>query len=225
MMRLVSSALISCLGLALVAKVESFTATVQPQQQQRSLSSSISFSTSTTLVVNGETAVKNNASDDVVDVDTYVRCGKCQTAYPITENELGGGRGRRLECSVCGHTWFQSKDRVMSLKQGFEMIELPQDDLERIQENLSQGKPAGFLGEAKVYVGNVPFECHEDDLMVEFSKVGEVGEVSLVRDEEGRNRGFGFVTMRTKEGGQAAIEQVDGAVVRGRRIAVRDANH
>jgi len=52
-----------------------------------------------------------------------------------------------------------------------------------------------------------------------------VGDVSLVRDEEGKNRGFGFVTMRTKDGGQKAMEKLDGTAVRGRKIAVRESNN
>jgi predicted Zn finger-like uncharacterized protein len=161
---------------------------------------------------------------DVAMPDTYVRCGKCQTVYPITEDDVGRGRGRRLECSVCSHSWFQSKDRLMNLKDGYEMIPLPSEDLTRIAANIEQGKPAGFVGEVKIYVGNVAFECHEDDIMAEFSKIGPVGDVSLVRDEEGRNRGFGFVTMRSKEDGQRAIEALDGAPVRGRKIAVRESS-
>lgn len=157
--------------------------------------------------------------------NSYVRCGKCQTVFALTEEDLGPGRGRRLECSVCSHTWFQSKDRIMTIKNDYELIPLPQDDLDRISVNIQEGKSPSFLGEIKLYVGNIAFECHEDDLMEVFSKVGEVGDVSLVRDETGRNRGFGFITMRTKEDGQKAMEQLDGMPIRGRKIAVRESTN
>lgn len=157
--------------------------------------------------------------------DTYVRCGKCQTAYAITEEDLGEkGRGRRLECGVCGHSWFQSKDRIMSVSDGFELVPLPENDLERIQSNIDEGKSPKFLGAVKLYVGNIAFECHEDDILEVFSRIGNVGDVSLVRDDEGKNRGFGFVTMRTKEDGDKAIAELDGIAVRGRNIAVRESN-
>lgn len=157
--------------------------------------------------------------------ETYVKCGKCQTCYAVKPEDLGNGRGRRLGCSVCGHSWFQSKDRMMEIRDGFEMIELPEQEKERIALNLKEGREAGFMGEAKLYVGNIAFECHEDDLMPIFEAAGEVGEISLVRDNEGKNRGFGFVTMRTKEGGERAMEECHGANVRGRNIAVRESTN
>ena len=113
----------------------------------------------------------------------------------------------------------------MTVKKGeYEMVTMPQRDLTRIQQNMAEGRAPKFVGDKKLYVGNVAFECHEDDLFEIFGKVGEVGEVSLVRDEEGKNRGFGFVTMRTDAGGEKAIAELDGLAVRGRNIAVRESN-
>jgi predicted Zn finger-like uncharacterized protein len=163
------------------------------------------------------------ASSADLQVNTYVRCGKCQTAYALSESDLGG-RGRRLECSVCNHSWFQTKDRIMSVRDGYEMVPLPQTDLDRIAANIEQGKSPKFMGEAKLYVGNIAFECHEDDLYQVFSDYG-VGDVSLVRDEEGKNRGFGFVVLRTKQDGERAMKELDGIAVRGRNIAVRESNN
>jgi predicted Zn finger-like uncharacterized protein len=156
--------------------------------------------------------------------DTYVRCGKCQTVYAITEEDLGiNSRGRRLECAVCNHSWFQSKDRLLRVDTtAYELIPLPERDLERIQNNMEQGKSPKFLGAKKLYVGNIAFECHEDDFYDLFARCGEVGDVSLVRDEEGNNRGFGFITMRTEEAANKAIETLNGLSLRGRNIAVRE---
>ena len=198
--------------------------------QQKAISSSVSFSTAvvsgeTTATANGASVSDDNKAENEEDISTYVRCGKCQTVYPMTEEALGKGRGRRLECAVCEHTWFQSKERLLSVKPGFEMVDLPEDDLNRIHLNIKEGKSPDFMGSSKLYVGNVDFDCHEDDLLAEFSKFGDVGEVSLVRDETGKCRGFGFVTMRTSEDGQKAIDELDGAPVRGRKIAVRESNN
>jgi predicted Zn finger-like uncharacterized protein len=154
-----------------------------------------------------------------------VRCGRCEAVYSILEDDLGRGKGRRLECSVCGHSWFQSKDRIMEVKAGYQMVPLPESHRNRITLNIEEGKSPKFLGDAKLYVGNIAFECHEDDIVEIFSRVGNVAEVSLVRDDEGKNRGFGFVTMRTKEDGDRAIQELDGASVRGRNIAVRESNN
>ena len=135
-----------------------------------------------------------------------------------------GVKYSRLECSVCQHSWFQSKDRLMTLRDGFEMVSLPDLDKERISLNIKEGKNPRFMGDTKLYVGNIAFECTEDDLVRVFSEAGVVGDVSLVRDEQGRNRGFGFITMRTKEGGEKAMKTLDGSEVMGRNISVRESN-
>eukprot|EP00527_Entomoneis_sp_CCMP2396_P001980 CAMPEP_0198137466 /NCGR_PEP_ID=MMETSP1443-20131203/942_1 /TAXON_ID=186043 /ORGANISM="Entomoneis sp., Strain CCMP2396" /LENGTH=210 /DNA_ID=CAMNT_0043798895 /DNA_START=152 /DNA_END=784 /DNA_ORIENTATION=+ len=157
--------------------------------------------------------------------NTYVKCGKCQTCFAVAPADLGNGRGRRLGCSVCDHSWFQSLDRVMTLRDGFEMGELPESDKERMELNKKEDRPIGFVGDAKLYVGNISFDCHEDDLKAVFEQAGVVGEISLVRDDEGKIRGFGFVTMRTKEGAKKAMEELHGANVRGRNIAVRESTN
>ena len=112
----------------------------------------------------------------------------------------------------------------MTLRDGFEMVELPETDKDRITLNIKEGKSPRFTGDTKLYVGNIAYECSEDDLMDVFSQAGVVGDVSLVRDEQGRNRGFGFITMRTKEGGEKAMKQLDGSEVKGRNISVRESN-
>lgn len=155
--------------------------------------------------------------------NSYVKCGRCQTVYALTVDQLGE-RGRRLECSVCEHSWYQSSTRVMELRDGLEMVALSDADLQRIALNLQEGKAANFMGESKLYVGNIAFECSEQDLHELFGEAGQVGDVNLVRDDIGRNRGFGFITMRTKEGGETAMKLLDGKEVRGRNIAVRESN-
>lgn len=155
--------------------------------------------------------------------NSYVKCGRCQTVYAVTADQLGE-RGRRLECSVCEHSWYQSSNRLMELRDGLEMVALSDTDLQRIALNLQEGRAANFMGESKLYVGNIAFECSEQDLQEIFGEAGEVGDVSLVRDDIGRNRGFGFITMRTKEGGERARELLDGKEVKGRNIAVRESN-
>lgn len=131
---------------------------------------------------------------------------------------------RRLECSVCGHSWFQSRDRLMSLSNGFEMIPLPETDAARIKTNIAEDRYPGFVGEKKLYVGNISFQATEADILEFFSECGVVGEVALVRDDEGRMRGFGFVTMRTNAEGEKAIETLDGKDLCGRNVAVRESN-
>lgn len=128
----------------------------------------------------------------------------------------------RLECTVCGHSWYQSSNRIQSLADGYEMVPLPDRDLSRIRQNIDEGKNPRFMGDFKLYVGNISFTVTEDVLYDVFSKVGTVGDVSIVRDESGRSRGFGFITMRDRTDGERAMSELVGMNLQGRNLDVRE---
>jgi cold-inducible RNA-binding protein len=76
----------------------------------------------------------------------------------------------------------------------------------------------------KLFVGNLPHSITENDLQDLFSAHGPVTEVNLMQDRTtGRPRGFGFVTMSTPEGAQAAIQALSGKEVQGRALTVNEA--
>ncbi len=76
----------------------------------------------------------------------------------------------------------------------------------------------------KLYVGNLPFKSNEEDLRALFSQAGAVLEVSLPMDRTtGKPRGFAFVTMETREGGEKACQDFDGFAYEGRPLKVNEA--
>ena len=76
----------------------------------------------------------------------------------------------------------------------------------------------------KLYVGNLPYQCSEQDLRGAFSKYGEVSTVSVITDRDtGRSKGFAFVEMATKEAAQQAITGLHESELDGRRITVNEA--
>ena len=80
------------------------------------------------------------------------------------------------------------------------------------------------LMNTKLYVGNLSYDTTENDLQDLFSQHGPVSEVVILQDREtGRGRGFGFVTMGTPEGAQAAIQALNGKEVQGRALTVNEA--
>jgi RNA recognition motif-containing protein len=75
----------------------------------------------------------------------------------------------------------------------------------------------------KLYVGNLSYDTTENDLQDLFSQQGPVTEVNLIQDHAtGRPRGFGFVTMATPEGAEAAIRALNGADFGGRPLTVNE---
>ena len=74
----------------------------------------------------------------------------------------------------------------------------------------------------KLYVGNISFETGEHDLREAFSQFGTVTSAQVVMDRDtGRSRGFAFVEMA--DGGEQAIEAMNGAQMGGRTLTVNEA--
>ena len=76
----------------------------------------------------------------------------------------------------------------------------------------------------RLYIGNLSYNTTENQLQEIFSEHGPVTSVDLIMDKfSGRPRGFGFVTMETKEGASAAIEALNGKNIDGRDLTVNEA--
>jgi RNA recognition motif-containing protein len=73
-----------------------------------------------------------------------------------------------------------------------------------------------------IYVGNLPWSASEDELRTAFSAYGEVTSVKIISDREtGRSRGFAFVEMN--DGGEEAIQAMNGTLFGGRNLKVNEA--
>ncbi|TRU86432.1 MAG: RNA-binding protein [Microcystis novacekii Mn_MB_F_20050700_S1] len=75
-----------------------------------------------------------------------------------------------------------------------------------------------------IYVGNLPFEVDQEDVVEVFTEYGKIKRVHLPMDRETkRKRGFAFVEMETPEQESAAIAALDGAQWMGRELKVNQA--
>ena len=74
----------------------------------------------------------------------------------------------------------------------------------------------------KLYVGNISFNTTADDLREAFGQYGTVTSANVISDREtGRSRGFAFVEM--DDGGDEAIEALNGQDFQGRTLTVNEA--
>jgi cold-inducible RNA-binding protein len=75
----------------------------------------------------------------------------------------------------------------------------------------------------KLYVGNLDYATDEQRLREEFGKFGSVTEVFLPTERgTNRPRGFGFVTLATRDAAEKAISKMDQAQLDGRTIRVNE---
>jgi cold-inducible RNA-binding protein len=75
-----------------------------------------------------------------------------------------------------------------------------------------------------LYIGNLSNEVTEEDLKSNFSEVGKVVSVTIIKDKyTGLTRGFGFVEMETEKDAQEAIKKFNGGELHGKVITVNEA--
>ena len=75
-----------------------------------------------------------------------------------------------------------------------------------------------------IYVGNLSYQAGEQELTQLFSEFGAVNSVKLITDKfTGRSKGFAFVEMADRQEALRAIEALDGHVINGRALAVKEA--
>lgn len=75
-----------------------------------------------------------------------------------------------------------------------------------------------------IYVGNLSYGLTEEALRDAFAAHGQVESARIIKDREtGQSKGFGFVEMPVQQEGEAAIKELDGADLGGRKIRVNEA--
>ncbi|CAL2263724.1 unnamed protein product [Prunus armeniaca] len=80
---------------------------------------------------------------------------------------------------------------------------------------------AKYKDSAYVYVGGIPFELTEGDLVAVFAQYGEVVDVNLVRDKgTGKSKGFSFIAYEDQRSTVLAVDNLNGAQILGRTIRV-----
>lgn len=77
------------------------------------------------------------------------------------------------------------------------------------------------MNNRKLFIGSLPWSVDDAKLAQIFSQAGTVVSAQVIKDREtGRSRGFGFVEMSSDEEAQAAVSNLNGSDVEGRKIVV-----
>ncbi|XP_071599121.1 probable RNA-binding protein 46 [Heliangelus exortis] len=91
-----------------------------------------------------------------------------------------------------------------------------------VQENGQRkfgGPPPGWEGPppprgCEVFVGKIPRDMYEDELVPVFERAGKIYEFRLMMEFSGENRGYAFVMYTTKEDAQLAIKILNNYEIR-----------
>ncbi|HHT9115307.1 MAG: RNA-binding protein [Planctomycetes bacterium] len=75
-----------------------------------------------------------------------------------------------------------------------------------------------------IFVGNLSPDTTEEDLQKAFSAFGQVKNVTVIKDMFSReSKGFGFVEIQSKAEAQAAINGLNGTMLKGKALNVNEA--
>ena len=76
------------------------------------------------------------------------------------------------------------------------------------------------MSQAKIYVGNLPYNTTEDELRDYFSQYGTIEDIKLIIDfNTGRSKGFGFITYSSAQECENAVA-ANGVEMSGRKLRV-----
>lgn len=76
----------------------------------------------------------------------------------------------------------------------------------------------------KLYVGNLTYECTDEELKETFAQAGNVVSAAIIKfRDSGKSKGFGFVEMEDEAGAQKAIDTFNGQDYKGRKMIVSEA--
>ncbi|XP_061108842.1 RNA-binding protein 47-like isoform X1 [Conger conger] len=94
-----------------------------------------------------------------------------------------------------------------------------------VQENGQRkyGPPPSWEGSApprgcEIFVGKIPRDVYEDELVPIFESVGRIYEMRLMMDFDGKNRGYAFVTYTQKHEAKRAVRELNNYEVRPGRL-------
>ena len=75
-----------------------------------------------------------------------------------------------------------------------------------------------------LYVSNLGDQITDESLRAIFATHGEVNSSKIIKDHTtGNSRGFGFIDMPNDSHAQSAMEKINGTIVNGRNVSVKEA--
>lgn len=116
-------------------------------------------------------------------------------------------------------------ERAAKRKSPMEREEMPakRGNVETITQKkklLREKKQDADVQQRTVFVNNLSFAAAEEDVQERFQQYGEIVEVTIVRNNHGKSRGFGYVEFATEEAAEAALVE-NGKVLKNRKMEVK----
>lgn len=159
----------------------------------------------------------------------FTSCAKCNACYEMHPDIIG--EGRKLACCVCGNEWFQNSDRLSRLKASEEMRDYPMDRKEELigrnekARNARRGdardRRAGTSRTFSVFIGNLPYTATQEELFNIVSATLIPQRISILKDAEGKSRGFAFANVKSEDEVNQLVVALNGVQFGGRMLLAK----
>lgn len=78
-----------------------------------------------------------------------------------------------------------------------------------------------YKNSAWIFIGGLPYDLTEGDVITVFSQFGEVVNINLIRDKDtGKQKGYGFLCYEDQRSTILAVDNFNGTKILGRTIRV-----
>lgn len=173
-----------------------------------------------------------------LDGDWNVRCPACNyQSYRALADNYGAGwaevENGASALNNAGKRWGGAAEAMFGKgpagRATFIAADVREDGRERTYfrfegESGGQGRRPKNAPGCRLFVGGLPREIGTEELRTLFAEHGDMTDCIVLTDDNGVNRGFGFVTYSEKSQADAAAAKLDGHKINGRKIGVRDAD-
>ncbi|PWY97124.1 RNA-binding domain-containing protein [Testicularia cyperi] len=138
--------------------------------------------------------IKQEAADRGEVTDELAEEGSLQTLAPVVVKEIANEERRSL------------KDEIK--RKGIEKYD-PHKDPHATKDPYKT-----------LFLGRLAYDVTEKDLHREFDMYGPIDQIRIVRDKEGKSRGYAFVSYERERDMKAAYKDAEGIKINGRRVMV-----
>lgn len=118
------------------------------------------------------------------------------------------------ERKVESREWNKRRAERAEKQEAWKADQKARDVQRKVERAKIEARFAAVAKGVQMFVGGVAIRSSDEDLEAHFKKFGEILDCVIVRDNESKvSKGFGFVTMATREEAEAAIKECNGTEV------------